>query len=67
MPDPTPEELASQRPPPSPTTSEKEAFEAKITEQREEIERLKAENEALRKPKPEPKRKHWAERFSPLS
>lgn len=65
--DPTPEQLAALRLAEKPTPSEKEVFEGKIREQAEEIDRLKLELEEIKKPKPEPKKKSFHERFNPLA
>jgi cell division protein FtsB len=66
MADPTPEDLSALRPQPAPTPSEKEAYEGKIKELQEEIAALKAGIAELKKPKPEPKKKSFNERFSPI-
>ncbi len=66
MADPTPEDLAAQRPQPAPTPSEKEIYEGKIKELQDKIAELEAELAEFKKPKPEPKKKSAFERFSPL-
>lgn len=59
-----PEQLVNVDVPPPLSKSEKETFEAKIREQREEIDRLNAEIVELKKPAPV--KKSALHRFSPL-
>lgn len=65
-PDPTPLELSKTRLPDPITQSEKEIYEGKIRELKEENEQLRAENEKLKKPVAAPKKKSLAERFNPI-
>jgi hypothetical protein len=66
-PDPTPEELAQKRLPAPLPPSEREVYEGKLKEVREENEKLAAENKKLKELPPETKKKKgFLSRYNPL-
>lgn len=65
-PDLTPEQLAALRPPAKLTPSEIEVYEGKLTELRERIAEVEAENAALKQPKVPEKKKSFLSDFSPI-